>query len=355
MTAIEKALERPHNLSREEMVKLLGATSSDDVEALRAAARGLKRRIFGNRVAIRGIVEIGNRCAKDCLYCGIRSSNRNLRRYSLSVDDIERMAERNAALGYRSIVVQGGEIESEANTRFIEDVLRRIGRLSLGVTLSLGEQERDVYRRWRDSGAHRYLLRIESSSRDLYAGIHPAGYSWERRLKCLKDLRECGYQVGTGTMSSLPRQTLGDLAADIAFFGEVDADMIGMGPYIPHPDTPLAAIDTRRTCEERLMLALNMISVARLYLHDVNIASTTALEALAPDGRVQGVLAGANVVMPNVTDVEFRPGYQLYSGKPGLSEVSHEAKTRLDADLAAIGEVIDYSSRGDSPHYREPI
>ena len=349
MTAIEKALEKPHNLSKGEMVDLLGATSREDVEALRGAARELKRRIFGNRVAIRGIVEIGNRCVKDCFYCGIRASNRNVGRYSLSADDIERMAARNAELGYKSIVIQGGEIESEANTRFIEDVLKRIEPFSLGVTLSLGEQKRDVFQRWRDAGAHRYLLRIESSSRDIYSKIHPAGYSWERRVRCLKDLRECGYQVGTGTMSSLPWQTLDDLAGDIAFFGEVDADMIGMGPYIPHPDTPLAASDARRTNEERLFLALNMISVTRLYLHDVNIASTTALEALAPDGREQGVMAGANVVMPNVTDVEYREGYQLYSGKPGLSESTFSSKSRLDASLALIGEVIDYSSRGDSP------
>ena len=350
MTAIEKALEKPRNLSKEEMAKLLGATQREEVEALSSAARELKRRIFGNRVAIRGIVEIGNRCSKDCFYCGIRASNKSICRYSLSVDDIERMAARNAELGYKSIVIQGGEMESEANTRFIEDVLRRIEKYSLGVTLSLGEQEFDVYKRWKDAGAHRYLLRIESSSRELYSRIHPCGYSWDRRVNCLKDLRKCGYQVGTGTMSSLPWQTLDDLAGDIAFFGEVDADMIGMGPYIPHPETPLAASDTRRTGKERLLLALNMISVTRLYLHDVNIASTTALEALAPDGREQGILAGANVVMPNVTDVEYRAGYQLYSGKPGLSEASFASKSRLDANLAAIGEVIDYSSRGDSPH-----
>ncbi|MBO7207515.1 MAG: [FeFe] hydrogenase H-cluster radical SAM maturase HydE, partial [Kiritimatiellae bacterium] len=171
---------------------------------------------------------------------------------------------------------------------------------------------------------------------------------WQRRAECLKYLNECGYQTGTGTMSSLPGQTINDLAHDIVFFNESKAVMIGMGPYLSHPDTPLAKCDLIFN-QDKLERALDMIAVTRLYLHDVNIASTTALEALADDGREQGILAGANVVMPNVTDVTRRKSYQLYSGKPGLDETSLAAKERLDCALAAIGEEIDYATRGDSP------
>ena len=349
---LAKALEKPRNLTKDELAGLLSVSTPEDIELLRSAAYALKEKIFGRLVAIRGIIEIGNKCAKDCFYCGIRRSNRNIERYSLSVDDIERMAQTNFELGYKSIVLQGGELESESNTRFIEEVLKRIERFSLGVTLSLGEQEKDVFARWKDAGASRYLLRIESSSRKIYEAIHPEKYSWERRVKCLEYLHECGYQVGTGIMNALPFQSVDDLAKDIEFFAEVDAAMIGMGPYIPHPATPLAELDCGYLPSERLAVALNMISVTRLYLHDVNIASTTALEALAPNGRELGILAGANVVMPNVTDVEYRQGYQLYSGKPGLSETSLASKLSLETRLAAIGESINYASRGDSPHFR---
>lgn len=345
---IEKALEKPCGLSLEEIEGLLSLSSRDDRMMLHEAARSLKRRYFGNRVSVRGIIEIGNICVKDCHYCGIRKSNGNVARYRLSSAEIARMAETNAALGYRSVVLQGGEIESDENTRFIESVLKTLEKFDFGVTLSLGEQTKDVYRRWKDAGASRYLLRIETSSRELYSELHPPSCDWSRRVRCLEYLNECGYQTGTGTMSSLPGQTVRDLARDIVFFGESEAVMIGMGPYLSHPDTPLAKCDAV-SAGDKLERALDMIAVARLYLHDVNIASTTALEALAADGRVRGILAGANVVMPNVTDTQWRGSYQLYSGKPGTNEASAAAKERLDAALSAIGEVIDYDTRGDSP------
>lgn len=345
---VDKALEKPCNLSFEEIERLLSLTSADDRTALREAARSLKRRYFGNRISVRGIIELGNICAKDCFYCGIRKSNGNVARYRLSIGEIRRMAETNAALGYRSLVLQGGEIESAENTRFIEDVLNALAEFDFGITLSLGEQTEEVYRRWKDAGASRYLLRIETSDPGLYSSLHPASCDWSRRVECIECLNACGYQTGTGTMSSLPGQTVRDLARDIVFFGESGAVMIGMGPYLPHPDTPLAARDAYAR-DVKLERALDMIAVTRLYLHDVNIASTTALEALAPDGRERGVVAGANVVMPNVTDVRRRASYQLYSGKPGMDETSAAAKNRLDAAMAAIGEEIDYSTRGDSP------
>ena len=348
---IDKALERPRNLTVEELARLVALEEPDGLRAVRAAAYDLKCRHCGRRVSMRGIVELGNVCAKDCLYCGIRKSNASLERYRLSADDIERLARVDADAGYASIVLQGGEIEGEANTAFIEECLRRIAPLRLGITLSLGEQAEETYRRWKDAGASRYLLRIETSSPELYARLHPADHFWERRVECLRALRRCGYQVGTGVMCALPGQTPLDLARDIVFFGDIDADMIGMGPYIPHPDTPLGKIAPPLSSAERLRLGLNMIAATRLYLHDVNIASTTALQALAPDGREQGVLAGANVMMPNITDTKYRRRYQLYAGKPCLDENAALCRGCLERRLAAIGETVNYGARGDSPHY----
>lgn len=351
---LARAAERPRALARPELAALLATEDEVGLQALFDAAYALKVKYCGKRVAMRGIVEAGNVCAKDCYYCGIRRSNMNVRRYQLSADEIIRLAELDARQNYASLVIQSGEIESEVHTRFIEDVLRRIAPFDLGVTLSLGEQTEDTYRRWKDAGAARYLLRIETSNPELYATLHPAGHSWERRVECLRALRRCGYQVGTGVMCGLPGQTLDDLARDIAFFAEMDVDMIGMGPFIPHPDTPLGTnSQPLATNHQALTLGLKMIAVTRLHLHDVNIAAATALQALAPDGRERGIRAGANVIMPNITDMKYRRSYQLYAGKPCLDENADMCRGCLERRLAVIGETVDYCHRGDSLHYRK--
>ena len=347
---LSRASERPLALTRGERARLLAIEDAEGLQALFDAAYSVKTALCGREVAMRALLEVGNVCAKDCLYCGIRKSNGAVRRYRLCADEIVRLAEAAAAQGYASLVVQSGEIESEGQTRLVEDVLRRIAPLGLGVTLSLGEQNEEVYRRWKEAGAVRYLLRIETSSERLYRSLHPAGHSWLRRVECLRALRRCGYQVGTGVMCGLPGQTVDDLADDIGFFADMDVDMIGMGPFIPHPDTPLAGEPF--DAEARLLLGLKMIAVTRLHLHDVNIAAATALQALAPDGRERGVLAGANVVMPNVTDAEHRRLYQLYANKPCLDESAGLCRGCMERRLAAIGEAPLFSRRGDSLHFR---
>ena len=347
---LDRALSSPLALSSGEMAYLLSLGDDADVAKLHAAARSVKLKCCGRGVSVRGLVEAGNICAKDCLYCGIRKSNAEVERYSLDADSIVAAAQEAKSLGYASLVIQSGEIESEAHTQFIETVLGRIKPLDLGVTLSLGEQTEEVYARWREAGAERYLLRIETSDPALYATIHPAECRWERRAECLRALRRTGYQVGTGVMCALPGQTFASLAHDIEFYGGIDADMIGMGPYIPHPSTPLgqnAQFDPKRA----LSLALNMIAVTRLYLHDINIAAATALQALADDGRERGVMAGANVIMPNVTDTRYRRAYKLYSNKPCLDEAATMCRACLDRRLAAIGEELLLGQRGDSPHF----
>lgn len=341
------------SLSRRDLVRLL---EWPDVRELFAAAYEVKVREVGRNVSLRGLVECGNVCAKNCLYCGIRRDNRNVRRYRMTEDEIVRCAESAFESGYGNLVLQSGELEGEENTAFIERVLRRVRERfgdTFGVTLSLGEQTDDTYRRWRDAGAHRYLLRIETSNPELYAALHPDGHSWQRRRECLRSLRRNGYQVGSGVMCGLPGQTIDDLAADIEFFAEEDLDMIGMGPYIPHAGTPLGrdAQWTPDVAARRLELGLRMIAVTRLHLRDVNIAASTALQALAPDGRERGLLAGANVIMPNVTGAKYRSDYLLYEGKPVGDESSYGAREALERSISAIGEGVNWNMRGDSPHW----
>ena len=350
---LEKAAARPRVLTHRELAELL---AWPDAQELFAAAYAVKSREVGRTVSFRGLVECGNVCEKNCLYCGIRKGNTNVRRYRMDADEILREAEWAFKAGYGSLVLQSGEQTGEAHTAFIEGVLKRIhafGGEAFGVTLSLGEQTDETYRRWREAGAHRYLLRIETSNPTLYAKLHPADHSWERRRECLRALRRFGYQVGSGVMAGLPGQTLDDLAADIEFFATEDLDMIGMGPYIPHADTPLGrgVPWPPEAAAKRLELGLRLIAVTRLYLHDVNIAAATALQALDPEGREKGLLAGANVVMPNVTDVAYRADYQLYAGKPCLNENSALCRGCLERRIAAIGETINWNRRGDSPHW----
>ena len=352
---LAKAAERPQALTHPELMRVI---TTPDAPALFAAAYAVKERVVGRRVSLRGIVEFGNACEKDCYYCGIRRGNAAVRRYRMTADEVVAGALSARDNGYGNVVLQSGELAGEANTAFVEDVLRRIRSAAggeFGITLSLGEQTEETYRRWRAAGAHRYLLRIETSVPSLYARLHPADHSWEKRRDCLRALRRCGYQVGTGAMSALPGQTPDDLASDIEFFAAEDVDMIGMGPYIPHPDTPLGANETLTEEDKarRLDVALRMIAATRLYLHDVNIAAATALQALADDGRERGLLAGANVLMPNVTGVRYRTDYQLYAGKPCLGETSELCRGCIARRIAAIGEEGVWDARGDSPHWRK--
>jgi len=350
---LDKAAEKPRALTHRELVEVL---TWPDADELFAAAYAVKLREIGRVVSFRGLVEFGNVCEKDCYYCGIRKSNEKVHRYRMDADEIVREAQWAYKTGYGSLVLQSGELSGEVNIAFVEDVLKRIhafGGDDFGITISLGEQSDETYRRWREAGAHRYLLRIETSNPELYAKMHPASHSWERRRGCLKALRRCGYQVGTGVMSGLPGQTADDLAADIEFFAAEDVDMIGMGPYIPHADTPLGK-DVPCTPElrkDRLELGLRMIAATRLYLHDVNIAAATALQALDPEGREKGLLAGANVIMPNVTETRYRADYQLYAGKPCLNENSTLCQGCLERRISAIGETVLWNERGDSPHW----
>jgi biotin synthase len=331
---------------------LLNALTPEQTETLHRAAYEVKAREVGKVVYFRGLVELGNLCVRDCVYCGIRRDNTSIERFTLDIQEIIAGAKLAHEYGYGSLVLQGGEREDEGHIDFITEALEKIHEATggeLAITLSLGEQTRAVYRRWREAGAHRYLLRIETTDHNLYAELHPDRTNWETRRRCLDHLRDEGYHVGTGVMIGLPGQSIEQMARDVLFFREQDVDMIGMGPYIPHDDTPLGHRFKGFDAGRQLRLGLNMIACARLLLPDANIAATTALQALDPHGRERGLMAGANVIMPNVTDTRHHASYQLYNGKPGLQENAPDIRRNLEAEIEALGETVGYGVHGDAP------
>ena len=313
MTALDKALVAPKNLNEDELAKMLASTDEGLWREIFAAAPEVKAKCGKTEVLPRGLIECSNVCAKNCLYCGIRKGNDKTVRYRMPEEDVLGCINEVRRRGYPAVAFQAGEIEGEANTAYYE---RHIAMCrGLEVTLSLGEQTEEVYRRWKDAGAMRYLIRIETSNRELYAKIHPAECSFERRLGCIRMLKRLGYVTGSGVMIGLPGQTIDDLAHDIVFYGDENLDMVGMGPYVAHPDSLMP--DSRyQLPTTNYQLSLRMIALTRLYLWNVNIVAATALEALDPEnGRRRGIDAGANVIMTNLTPEKFRVGYDLYPGK----------------------------------------
>ena len=337
-----------------ELVYLLELPDGMEKDQLFAAAYQTKLKYVGNKIHLRGIIEFSNICTKNCCYCGIRRDNHKVSRYQIPEDDIVTQAMAADQMGLGSVVLQSGERSDEAFIALIERAVRRIKQESngrLGITLSTGEQSGETYQRWFEAGAHRFLLRIEASVPELYAKIHPPDHSWEKRKNCLKLLSEAGYQTGTGVMLGLPFQTMEHIAKDLLFYQEMNVDMIGMGPYIIHKDIPLAKEMPDFDPERQLQLGLKAIAITRLLLKNVNIASTTALQALHPQGRKYGLLAGANVIMPNITESCRRAGYLLYQGKPGVNDDSAAGLEQLKREAAEAGEVIQWNEWGDSPHY----
>jgi len=343
-------------LSKDDLISLLALNTIEEGAQLFAEAYQTKVDELGKKVFFRGIIELSNICEKDCYYCGIRSSNLQVKRYLMEAAEIVKTAVWVYENGYGSLVLQGGEISNPKFINMITHVLQDI-RLKtndkLRVTLSLGEQTEETYSRWLEAGAHRYLLRIETTNPHLYKRLHPGNHDLEKRRSCLGLLRKTGYQVGTGVMIGLPGQTIMDLADDILFLKTEDIDMIGMGPFLPHEGTPMAEYfpDFHFNPAKQLFLGLKMIAVTRLVLRDVNIAATTALQALDPQGREKGIKAGANVVMPNATDVSYRESYQLYDNKPCLDENSGLCRGCLSKRIESVGETVAFNSWGDSLHF----
>ena len=346
------------NFSKENITQLLSVSGNDE-RALFGYASRIKQQHVGNTVYLRGLIEFSNICEKNCYYCGIRRDNSDTHRYCLTLDEVLDAIRFAHEKGFGSVAIQSGELSSDAFTRKIDFILKEAMKLTngeIGITLSCGEQSEDTYRRWFESGAKRYLLRIESSSEDLYYKIHPKdeGHNFAKRLKALESLKKTGYQTGTGVMIGLPFQTAEHLANDLLFMKQFDIDMCGMGPYIEHAQTPLyehkvALLPLR----ERLNLSLKMVALLRILMPDINIAATTALQTIEKNGRERAIQIGANVLMPNITPKQYRDDYFLYENKPVSQHSDEDDLKFLEEQLKNIGHEIGYFGQGNSKHYRK--
>ncbi len=323
--------EREHRLTMAEILCLLESTEAE--AALAQAADRVRSAVVGDGVHLRGLIEFSNICRQNCFYCGLRRDNRIVHRYRLLPAEIVELAKKAKAYGYRTVVLQSGE-DSWFTVERLAPVLHSIKKLGLVITLSIGERSLSEYRELRAAGADRFLLRIETSDRVLYARLHP-GMSFTNRLSCLRNLRQLGYEVGTGCLVGLPGQRLESLAQDILFFQQIDADMVGIGPLIPNGDTPLAA-----ACPGGFHLTRRVVALLRLLLPQANIPATTAMETLQPGARCIMLQSGANVVMPNMTVGDYRRWYALYPGKAGVKDTPADCHSGLVQQIEAIGRTI---------------
>jgi biotin synthase len=331
LTAIINKAEASHELTRDEIAALL-KTDEHDAELFAAADR-VRKEFVGDEVHLRGLIEFTNCCDQNCLYCGLRHDNAALERYRLEPDTIIEFASKAASFGYKTVVLQSGEGEFYSLEEMLH-IIRSIKALDVAITLSIGEKTREEYRAYREAGADRYLLRIETTDKRLYGKMSP-GMSFDNRVRCLRDLKELGYELGTGCLVGLPGQTLESLADDILFFKEIGADMIGVGPFIPNPDTPLS--DAAGGTFE---LSVKVMAITRLLLPDINIPATTAMEALNENGRILGLQSGANVVMPNVTEGDYRRLYALYPGKICMGDTPAHCRNCVTVKIEGIGRSV---------------
>ncbi len=335
-------------LTRAEYEEIIGLSGDPEFAGeLRQKARETALAVFGLRIYIRGLIEISSCCKNDCLYCGLRRSNRNAQRYRLSAEEIWECCVHGQALGFRTFVLQGGEdpgLKDEEVCRIVEGIKKRCP--DCAVTLSLGEKSRKVYQAWFDAGADRYLLRHETADADHYSRLHPPELTLENRKKCLYDLKEIGYQVGTGFMVGSPGQTPETLAKDLEFIEDLQPHMIGIGPFVPHKDTCFAAEPAGSPD-----LTTFLIAFLRLRLPEALIPATTALGTVLENGREQGILAGANVLMPNLSPADILNKYSLYDNKLNTGLESAEGLEALKERMGAIGYEIAVD-RGDSPRIR---
>lgn len=342
---------------KSDLISLLSLGGAEQAQLFKKAYE-VKSQYVGQKTYFRGLIEFSNICSKNCYYCGIRRSTKSVDRYELSDDEVMGAVKYAMDHNWGSIVIQAGERSNKAFTDRITQLLKKIKNTYAdkppGITLSLGEQSEKVFQEWFDAGAHRYLLRIESSTKSLYEKIHPQDtvHSFEYRLENLKRLQKLNYQTGTGVMIGMPFQTLAHLADDLLFMQDFDIDMCGMGPYIEHSETPLYQYrDQLMPIEARFQLTLRMIAILRIMMKDINIASATALQAIHPQGREMALRAGANVIMPNLTPVKYHENYHLYKNKPTVNEETDIYIQDLIKNIHAAGDSVGHGEWGDPKHY----
>lgn len=338
---IDKLYEE-HNATREELLYILDNITDEECEYLREKANDIRMQNYGNKVYMRGLIEFTNYCKRDCMYCGIRKSNKNADRYRLTFDEIIQCADIGDKLGYKTYVLQGGEDAYFTDERMIE-IIKEIKKRhpNNAITLSLGERSYESYKKLFEAGADRYLLRHETATKELYQKLHP-GASYDERMECLKNLKEIGYQVGAGFMVGLPGQTNEDLVNDLMFVKEFEPDMCGIGPFIPQSETPLGN-ENGGTLDQTVVL----LSLIRLLLPHVLLPASTALGSVDPLGREKGIKAGGNVVMPNLSPTEVRDKYALYDGKICTGDEAAECRMCIEGRMRRFGYEVEVN-RGDN-------
>ena len=340
--ALLDLLEEQGRLERQQWVQLISTYTPEDSEAAAVKARAVAQSRFGRDIFFRGIVEISNYCRNDCYYCGIRRGNRKVARYRLTKEEILECCAEGYSAGFRTFVLQGGEDVHFTDQVMIDIVSAISGTYpECAITLSLGERSRESYQALFDAGARRYLLRHETADAAHYGLLHPAELSWQHRMDCLRELKDIGYQTGCGMMVGAPFQTADHLASDMMFMSEFKPQMIGTGPFLPHQDTPF-----RDRPAGSVELTLFLLSLCRIMLPDVLLPATTALGTARGNGRLMGVLHGANVIMPNLSPLSQRRKYMLYDNKPIEERSAAESLAALDADLNTIGYRLR-QGRGD--------
>ncbi len=338
---IEKLITT-HSLETDEYELLISNRCDESAKLLADEAVRVRKAVYGNSVFIRGLIEVSNICKNDCLYCGIRKSNKHCDRYRLDREQILKCCENGYALGFRTFVMQGGE-DAAFSDGFLCGVISDIKKKypDCAVTLSLGERSRDSYQKLYDAGADRYLLRHETANAEHYGKLHPENLTLSNRIKCLCDLKEIGYQVGCGFMVGSPHQTDRTLAEDLKFVEQFSPDMCGIGPFVPHTDTPFRSFSAGS-----VELTCYLLSIIRIIKPNILLPSTTAMGTLDPIGREKGILSGANVVMPNLSPEETRQKYMLYNNKLNTGAESAQKLDELKKIIKNIGYEI-VCSRGD--------
>lgn len=317
--------------SRKELIDILKDPNSND--EIFTLADKVRKEHVSDEIHLRGLIEFSNICKNNCHYCGLRCDNKNIERYKLTIDEILTTVERAVKNGYRTIVLQSGEGKFYSTKQMCE-IIKEIKKYDVALTLSIGEHSFEDYKAFKTAGADRYLMRIETTDKALYEKMHP-NMSYENRIECLKNIKKLGYETGTGCLVGLPNQTIESLADDILFFKALDADMIGIGPLIPHPNTPLK--DSKAGSFE---LSLKVMALTRILLKNINIPATTAMETLHPNGRLIALQSGANVVMPNLTTMTQKAKYEIYPNKAGSKESPEVQRKDIEEKIKSIGRTI---------------
>ena len=342
MTELVEKLYTTGDLTDSELKALIETDDEETAKLLKQRADEVRQKSYGKKVFLRGLIEVSSYCRNDCLYCGIRRSNKDADRYRLSREDILSCCESGYELGFRTFVMQGGEdayFTDDVMCTIISDIRKKYP--DCAITLSLGERSRESYERMKEAGADRYLLRHEAASPELYSRLHPAELSLEHRKECLYTLRELGYQVGAGFMTGAPYQTTGHIIDDLRFLQDLQPQMIGIGPFVPHHCTPFAG-EKGGTLE----LTMRLLGILRLMFPKVLLPATTALGTISPTGREQGLKTGCNVVMPNLSPVSVRKKYDLYDNKICTGEEAAECRMCLQRRIESAGYEVA-AERGD--------